>query len=141
MESTLFRARSGLFIYSRLFAFKGSYGIVDDEFEGSLVSNAYPRFRPKENMCNAQFLLAHFMAPSVWSRVAEGSRGLGDRRQRVQPNQLNAYSLWVPPWDVQERLSSLMKLRKMSAVLENSAVHDLDALLPSILDRAFRGEL
>jgi type I restriction enzyme S subunit len=36
--------RAKQFIYSRLFAFEGAYGVVPDEFDGLFVSNEYPTF-------------------------------------------------------------------------------------------------
>jgi len=137
----LYRVRSGLFIYSRLFAFEGAYGIVDDDFDGAFVSNEYPMFRPKKSACTTAFLRAHFMAPHVWGKVADGSRGLGDRRQRVQPAQLKAYSLWVPPMEQQARIGSVMDLHGATIRIGANSTPSMDALLPSILDRAFRGEL
>jgi type I restriction enzyme, S subunit len=43
--TSLRRVRSGNFIYSRLFAFEGSYGLVDVGFDGHYVSNEYPSFQ------------------------------------------------------------------------------------------------
>ncbi len=139
--STLYRVRSGQFIYSRLFAFEGSYGLVTDEFDGCFVSNEYPTFDCDPDLVIGTFLYAYFKSPAAWQAVAAGSKGLGDRRQRVQLAQVLAYCLWLPPLDWQAKIDQtfygLDRLRQLQA--ETAA--ELDALLPSVLDRAFNGTL
>jgi type I restriction enzyme S subunit len=95
--TTLFRVRTGQFIYSRLFAFEGAYGIVPPELDGHFVSNEYPTFDCDETKIQPEFLEAYFKNPEVWQKVAVGSKGLGDRRQRVQPEQVLAHKFWLPP--------------------------------------------
>lgn len=101
---SLRRVRAGQFIYSRLFAFEGAYGQVSPEFNGVFVSNEYPTFDCDPSFVRAEFLAAYFRPAQVWKAVATGSKGLGDRRQRVQPDQVLAHELWVPPISEQEQL-------------------------------------
>lgn len=135
------RVKSGQFIYSRLFAFEGAYGMVTKEFDGIFVSQEYPTFECNPRHVRAEFLAAYFKPPRVWKDVATGSKGLGDRRQRVQPAQVLAHELWLPPiaWqnhlaEVQAEVDALKRLQSVTST-------ELAALLPSILDQAFRGEL
>lgn len=135
------RVRAGQFIYSRLFAFEGAYGMVTQEYEGHFVSGEYPTFKCNPHRANVEFLEAYFKAPSVWREVAVGSKGLGNRRQRVQPAQILSHRAWVPPlaWQalIAQTRTRLDELKRLHA--ETAA--ELDALLPAILDRAFKGEL
>ncbi|MCZ2153404.1 MAG: type I restriction-modification system subunit M [Bryobacterales bacterium] len=84
--TTLYRVRSGQFIYSRLFAFEGAYGLVSPQFDGYFVSNEYPTFECDNRRLLPDYLVAYFSIPEVWKRAAATSKGLGDRRQRVQPS-------------------------------------------------------
>ncbi len=43
---TLWRVEVGDFIYSRLFAWRGAFGVIDDILDGSYVSGEFPTFRP-----------------------------------------------------------------------------------------------
>ena len=54
----LFKIRSGQFIYSRLFAFEGAYGVVPTRFNGYFVSGEYPAFE-----CDARRVKSHFFSP------------------------------------------------------------------------------
>jgi len=139
--TTLRRVRKGQFIYSRLFAFEGAYGLVTDEFDGCYVSNEYPTFDCHPKQARAEFVAAYFKSPFVWKDVASGSKGLGDRRQRVQPEKILSHNVWLPPIEWQNQIAEVQKqvdaLKKFQAETRN----ELDALLPSILDKAFKGEL
>lgn len=139
--STLFRVRAGQFIYSRLFAFEGSYGVVPDDLDGRFVSNEYPTFDCDESRVLPGFLESYFKSPQVWQEVAVGSKGLGDRRQRVQPEQVLAHKLWLPPMAWQRTIAETRKRLAAERANKSLVESQLDALLPAILDRAFRGEL
>lgn len=137
----LFRARTGLFIYSRLFAFEGAYGLVDDEYDGCFVSNEYPMFACKADIVLPDFLRAYFRSPAIWRAAAEGSVGLGDRRQRVQPVQLLKHELMLPPLAWQQKIASVRRSVEAHSAIHAETLPQLEALLPAILDRAFKGEL
>lgn len=139
--STLFRVRAGQFIYSRLFAFEGAYGVVPDDLDGRYVSNEYPTFDCDESRVLPEFLEAHFKSPQVWQEVAVGSKGLGDRRQRVQPEQVLTHKMWLPPMAWQRTIAETRKRLAAERANKSLVESQLDAMLPAILDRAFRGEL
>ncbi len=137
---TLFRVKAGQFIYSRLFAFEGAYGIVTDEFDGHFTSNEYPTFDCDTAMIRPEFLASYFKAKHVWEEVARGSKGLGDRRQRVHPEQVLNHRLLLPPLDWQIRIAKTYAHRPRLATLQAETAKELDALLPAVLDRAFAGQ-
>jgi type I restriction enzyme S subunit len=103
---TLFRVRAGNFIYSRLFAFEGSYGLVDDQFNGCFVSNEYPTFEADRSRLEPRFLRAYFQLPTVWMEIAKGSRGVGSRRIRVQPGQVLTHAIPLPSISEQQAIVS-----------------------------------
>ena len=80
---SLYRARKGSFVYSRLFAFEGAYGLVPEEFDGCFVSNEYPMFECDLSRLLASYLAAYFKTPGVWEQTAQLSTGMGDRRRRI----------------------------------------------------------
>lgn len=102
--STLYRVQAGNFIYSRLFAFEGSYGIVDDAFDGCFVSNEYPSFSIDRSRLEPGFIKAYFQVPKVWQAIAMGSKGVGSRRVRVQPDKVLTHPIPLPPLDEQKTI-------------------------------------
>jgi type I restriction enzyme S subunit len=135
------RVRSAQFIYSRLFAFEGAYGIVTKDYDGFFVSNEYPTFDCDSAHIRPEFLAAYFKSPQVWKDVAIGSKGLGDRRQRVQPTQVLSHRFWLPPLEWQNRIVQLQEQLEGLRCLAGEAAVDLEAVLPSILAKAFKGPL
>lgn len=103
---SLRRVRAGNFVFSRLFAFEGAYGLVDEVFDGYFVSNEYPSFQIDTRRLNARFLKLYFQLPRVWQEVAIGSKGVGSRRVRVQPAQMLTHAIPLPPISEQERIVS-----------------------------------
>lgn len=130
---TLFRIRAGNFIYSRLFAFEGAYGIVDDEFEGHFVSNEYPSFTLDKSRVLPGYLGAYFRCPSIWQAIAIGSKGVGSRRIRVHPEKILGHEIPLPPLAEQQaiiaRLDALAdKTRQLTEHLD-AAEADAEWLL------------
>lgn len=101
---TLYRVCAGNFIYSRLFAFEGSYGVVDSVFDGYFTSNEYPSFSIDRSRLEPGFLKAYFQCPKVWQEIAMGSKGVGSRRIRVQPEKVLAHQIPLPPLPEQQAL-------------------------------------
>ncbi len=135
------RVRAGQFIYSRLFAWEGAFGLVTPEFDGWFVSNEYPTFACNLSEVLPEFLPAYFQAKQAWDAVAVGSKGLGSRRQRVQPEQLLAHRLMLPPMHVQIQLKKLNSFVPEIEETRSKLRIEIDAMLPSILDSAFKGAL
>lgn len=135
------RVRAGQFIYSRLFAWEGAYGIVPAVFDGWFVSNEYPTFDCDTTQILPEALFVYFQAEHVLAEVGAGSKGLGSRRQRVQPDKMLEHRMMLPPMEVQHKVRTMMdRSVNMYSVCDEQAV-ELDAILPSILDKAFKGEL
>jgi len=66
---TLFRTEAGDFIYSRLFAWRGAFGIVPDTLAHSFVSSEFPTFTARDNRIDVRFLNYWFRLPAVLRAV------------------------------------------------------------------------
>jgi type I restriction enzyme, S subunit len=137
----LYRVRAGQFIYSRLFAFERSYGVVPQSMDGWFVSGEFPVFDIDTERAVPAFLYAYFRPQAVWNRLLENSRGLGSRRVRIHPDVILAHRTSVPPMAEQNRISEIV--RRVDALRAHHEAHcaDLTALHFSLLDQAFKGEL
>lgn len=135
------RVRAGQFIYSRLFAWEGAFGLVTPEFNGWFVSGEYPTFACNLSEVLPEFLLAYVQAKQAWDAVAVGSKGLESRRQRVQPEQILAHRLMLTPMHVQMQLRKLNSFVPEIEETRNKLCIEIDAMLPSILDSALKGTL
>ncbi len=114
--------------------------MVPEEFDGCFVSNEYPTFECSDRI-KAEFLYSYFKSPSIWTEVAAGSKGLGHRRQRVHPERILAYRLMLPPVEWQQRIREVFACVESLNKIQATTEVELNALIPSILSRAFAGEL
>ena len=104
--TTLYRIRSGQFIYSRLFAFEGAYSIILDEFDGHFVSNEFPTFNIDRDQLDASYLRWLFTRSSTWESLASRATGMGDRRQRIHPEHVLSFAIPLPPLPEQRRIAT-----------------------------------
>lgn len=137
----LYRVKTGQFIYSKLFAFEGAYGVVAQEYDQFFVSNEYPMFECDLEQILPEFLLAYIKSPFVWKTFSANTVGIGSRRKRINPSILLNHTIWLPPIEWQKKIKHIAE--KLQTLQDDYSQSDaeLDALLPSILDKAFKGEL
>lgn len=135
---TLYRIRAGQFIYSRLFAFEGAYGVVPERLDGYFVSNEFPTFD-----CDGRKLLPGYMKwlfsqLVVWRELAAVSTGLGNRRQRVHPDRLLEHRIPLPPLHEQQRI--VAQLDEVARRIEERgrAAETVEVELVASLRAAFR---
>jgi type I restriction enzyme, S subunit len=133
----LFRIRADQFIYSRLFAFEGAYAVVDERFGGHYVSNEFPSFAVDSARIDPAFLAAYFRSPTVWRDLAGRSKGLGVRRQRVQPEAILDYEVWLPTLEEQRRVARTAELIGVSDATRSRMKGRLEALGAAALNQAF----
>lgn len=136
---TLYRIRSGQFIYSRLFAFEGAYALVSDEFDGCYVSNEFPTFDVNRDLASSKFLMALFMTEADWQEMRASTKGMGDRRLRIQPEHILARQIWIPPSQELRRIDSMFD-QHLALKAKHAAIRQANAaLLPATLERLFAG--
>ena len=137
----LYRVHKGQFIYSRLFAFEGACGFITDEYDSCYVSGEYPTFDCDPERVKPEFLFSYFKSLDTWKEISAGSKGLGDRRQRVQPDKFLEHKFLLPPLEWQFKIAMVIQKVEVLRGLQSETEKALNALLPSILDRAFKGKL
>lgn len=132
---------TGNFVYPKLMAWEGALAVVPPECDGCVVSTEFPVFEVLEDLVLPEVLDTYFRTPSVWPEIAGESTGTNVRRRRLNPGDFLNYRLPLPTRRIQERLRAVRAevsgLHKVNA----QTTAELDALLPAILDQAFKGEL
>src|SRR5690606_8421487 len=69
------RVRQGDFIYSRLFAWRGAFGLIGPDLDGNFVSNEFPVFVANADRLCTAYLRYWFHQPAVWRRVEDDCTG------------------------------------------------------------------
>ena len=101
----LYRVAKGDFIYSRLFACRGAFGVITEEVDGSYVSGEFPNFLPVAGKLDVEFLKYWFRLPSVIARVEEDCSGSTPlTRNRFKENFFLALEIPLPALAEQRRV-------------------------------------
>jgi type I restriction enzyme S subunit len=137
----LTRLKAGNFVYPKLMAWEGGLGVVPPECDGLVVSPEFPVFEVDENHVLPETLDVYFRTPFVWSLLANISTGTNIRRRRLHPSNFLKYEFPLPPMKIQQKLRTVRRRGDEMQRLREEAMKELDNLLPSILDKAFKGEL
>ncbi|MGA2541685.1 MAG: restriction endonuclease subunit S [Verrucomicrobiota bacterium] len=137
----LTRLRAGQFVYPKLMAWEGAFGVVPPECHGCVVSTEFPVFEVDENRVLHEVLDIYFRTPAVWPDIAGASTGTNVRRRRLNPEDFLNYKLPLPSRKTQVTLRKVHSEVDALKRLQAETAAELDALLPAILDKAFKGEL
>ncbi len=137
----LTRLRAGDFVYPKLMAWEGALGIVPPECDGCVVSTEFPVFEVFEDRVVPEVLDTYFRMPSVWPELSGASTGTNVRRRRLNPQDFLNYKMPLPSRQTQITFRKVRAEVDALKRLQTETAAELDAMLPAILDRAFRGEI
>lgn len=132
---------SGALVLSQVKGWEGALAICPDKLENWFVSPEYRTFRCIDGKSVPGYLSAIVRTEWFWGRLSHATRGVGARRERTRPEQF--LNIEVPMPDVEQQQKGEKMFAEVSALkgLQDKTAAELDALLPAILDKAFRGEL
>ena len=138
---TFNRLYDGAVVLSQVKGWEGAVAVCPESLAGWFVSPEYRTFR-----CVESESLPGYLAPLVrtewfWSRLANATRGVGARRERTRPEQF--LNVEIPMPDLPSQYIGTKVIAEIEALqrLQADTVIELDALLPSVLSKAFSGEL
>jgi type I restriction enzyme M protein len=136
------KVSKGNFLYSRLFAWKGAFGIIADEFDGFYCSNEFPVYEVDESQVLAEYLSLYFTRPFVWSEVEKYCKGTTKAsRNRFKEEFLLAMKIRVPKIERQrEILKAVSELNKTVSQI-NEFANSLNQMPLNILANLYQGEL
>jgi type I restriction enzyme S subunit len=110
-----------------------------------MISDKLIRIRPRLDIVDAHFMEYALASPLAQEHLVARKTGLADAQVNISQSILRSTPIAVPDLDEQRRIvAELDALQaKVDAVkrLQAETSAELDALLPAILDRAFKGEL
>jgi type I restriction enzyme, S subunit len=106
--------RHAQLVYGRLNAWEGALAVVGPEFDGFVVSPEFPVFVIRPTRALPAYVGWLTRWPGLWESLLVRARGIGSqrgtRRLRVQPDQLLATQVPLPPLDQQRRIVERMDI-------------------------------
>lgn len=102
------QVRSGDLIYSRLYAWKGSFSMIDEQLDECYVSNEFPLFRAlPSSKVELPFLAYWFRLSDVWKKVEEDCQGsTPTTRNRYNETYFLKLKAPFPPIAEQQRIAA-----------------------------------
>lgn len=136
----LFCIEPGDLVFNNVFAWEGAVAVAKAKDAGRVGSHRFIACVPKEGIATANFLCFYFLTEDGLRKIGDASPGGAGRNRTLGLEALSAIQIPLPPYekqlwfdDLQAKVAALKKLQSETAA-------ELAALLPSILDKAFKGE-
>lgn len=137
----LYRICPGDLVFSNVFAWEGAIAVVQPEDADRVGSHRFITCVAKKGITTPEFLCFYLLTDEGIEKVRAASPGGAGRNRTLGLNKLEKIEVPIPPSDKQlwfNRLQTqVMAIQQIQA--DNQV--ELDALLPSLLNKAFKGEL
>lgn len=128
-------------VFSNVFAWEGGIAVVQPEDDGRVGSHRFITCVPKGGIATSDFLCFHFLAPKGFKDIQDASPGGAGRNRTLGLRKLERIEVPLPEYHKQVWFGELIqKTKAINSLLEETNA-DMNDLLPSILDKAFKGEL
>jgi len=138
---TFNRLYEGALVLSQVKGWEGAVAVCRPDLAGWFVSPEYRTFRCVTGEARSAYLATLVRTEWFWSKLAGATRGVGARRERTRPEQFLSIEIPMPDYAQQERGEASFAEVDALKRLQGETAEELNALLPSIIDRAFKGEL
>ena len=104
-----FQVRAGDFLYNRLFAWKGSFGVVPERLAGFYVSGEFPVFQTVPELALTEYINLVMCRPIVWEQILRESTGsTTTSRNRWNESRFLEWEIPLPPLAEQRRIVDLV---------------------------------
>ena len=137
----IFQIKKGDLVFSNVFAWEGGIAVAKEEDDDRYGSHRFISCVPDKEKALSEFLCYHFLSPKGLNDINACSPGGAGRNKTLGLDKLMKISIPVPPIEMQQEFVKL--LEKTNAIKANhkQTEQELTELLPSLLDKAFKGEL
>jgi restriction endonuclease S subunit len=137
----MYRIEPGDLLFSNVFAWEGGITVVKREDSGRFGSHRFIACVPKPGIATSDFLCFYFLTAEGLEKIGEASPGGAGRNRTLGLDALSQIEVPVPSFDKQKWFTSVLHETDKLRCMQTATMVELDAVLPSILDRAFNGEL
>lgn len=136
-----FLVKSGDILISNIKAWEGAIAVAKSEDDGRVGSHRYLTCVPIPKIASSRFVCFHLLTPEGLRDVGEASPGSADRNRTLNSKALLRIPIPVPPFKQQLWFEGLCHQVDSLKRLQAETAAELEAMLPSMLDQAFRNEI
>ncbi|MBX3735705.1 MAG: restriction endonuclease subunit S [Candidatus Didemnitutus sp.] len=135
------RVRQGDFVYCKIMAWEGAFGLVPAEADNCVMSGAFVAYELHRDRIDERFLGYFFKVPDHWRSIGSQSSGTNVRRQSLHPTQFEAAEIPLPPLAEQRRV--VARIEELAAQIHEArtfrhqATEEADALVQNQAGKIF----
>lgn len=137
----LFRIKTGDLVISNIKVWEGAIAPAKTKDNDRFASHRYITCVPKTDITNAQFLSFYLLSHEGIEKIRKASPGSADRNRTLGMKRLEAIEVAIPDYKNQLWFNTLQNKVEDIKKAQKENETELEALMPSILDKAFKGEL
>lgn len=137
-----FVIKTGDVIYNKLFAWKGTFGIVPPELDGMFVSDKFPTYELDRSKVDETWLRWYFRCPPLWEEAQSMSIGSAAlSKLTLNPPKFMLLTIPLPPLAEQRRvvarIEELASQIQEARTLRHQAAEEAEALLINQVGQMF----
>jgi type I restriction enzyme, S subunit len=136
-----FLVKAGDILVSNIKAWEGAIAVAGAYDDGRVGSHRYLTCVASPGIATARFVCFHLLTPEGLYEVGEASPGSADRNRTLSAKAFMRIPVPMPEYRKQLWFDALYQKVNSIAETQSESSPELAALLPSILDKAFKGEL
>jgi type I restriction enzyme S subunit len=137
----LYRIKPGDLLFNNVFAWEGAVAVAKPNDVGRFGSHRFITCVPKSAVATTNFLSFFFLTPKGLEKLGEASPGGAGRNRTLGLETLANIKVPIPAFEEQLWFDSLGTKVESLKRAQDETIFQINALLPSILDKAFKGEL
>lgn len=137
----LYHIEPGDLVFNNVFAWEGAVAVAKQKDIGRVGSHRFITCVPKHGVTTSNFLCFYFLTKEGIEKLGEASPGGAGRNRTLGLEALGKITVPVPPYKKQIWFDNLQRMTDSLKSVQAETQKNLDALMPSILDKAFKGEL
>lgn len=137
----LFHIEPGDLLFSNVFSWEGAIAVVQPADRGRFGSHRFITCVPDPKRATAQFLCYWFLSDEGLTNIRAASPGAAGRNKTLGIKKLENIEVPLPPIEKQREFGKIIKATHRARAAHQQTATSLEALMPALLDQAFRGEL
>lgn len=136
-----FLVKAGDILVSNIKAWEGAIAVAGPDDDGRVGSHRYLTCVARPGIATARFVCYHLLTQEGLYEVGEASPGTADRNRTLNSKAFLQIPVPMPEYQKQLWFDRVCQKVDSIAQAQSESSPELSALLPSILDKAFKGEL
>ena len=126
--------RSGQLVVSKIDGKSGAMGIIQDEFDGAIVTQDFPVFNIDTTKVLPEYLISILVHPAILERIASTSSGSTGRRRLSIPRFL-AMKIALPSISEQKRmLRNILRLKEKEKEIQRDIERNVRQFYASVIE-------